>query len=370
MKNRWLDVIDIQLDLVDFLASRNGMAFGAGWFASNWLGLNWPKPPPGAEAAAALAEATMKQVAAPATDMLVWKSEDEARAAGAAWSLNEAQRLLECDPVYVDEEMMELVEAALAGFEPEPLREEDLITPKGMLILPRPMWLVPTADDTQTLNWSLAAWTRATELGPGRTPGIRLSLYHDQTEPDGLDEALIEQWLRDHKNSGVERIPSRWLPTHVVHWNFGTMHPGYQRRLGHEHVQLQVQAIWRLMNQTLAVWEQAKLPKQFAKRAARAGVPTSLVNLIRLRRVTHPFPTEDEKEVNWSHRWLVNGYWRWQWYADKKLENRVCGHTGWSGKSCTKTGGTHKQIWINDYIKGPQGLPLDLKKSRVFALVR
>ena len=45
--------------------------------------------------------------------------------------------------------------------------------------------------------------------------------------------------------------------------------------------------------------------------------------------------------VNWTHRWLVDGFWRSQWFPSL---------------------GRHRQIWISPYVKGPEDLPLVIKK--------
>lgn len=53
-------------------------------------------------------------------------------------------------------------------------------------------------------------------------------------------------------------------------------------------------------------------------------------------------------DVEWSHRWLVSGHWREQYYPSTD---------------------EHKTIWIAPYVKGPDALPL-VHKDRAFMVVR
>jgi hypothetical protein len=69
--------------------------------------------------------------------------------------------------------------------------------------------------------------------------------------------------------------------------------------------------------------------------------------VIRLRRPKAK--PEGERTVDWSHRWLVRGFWRNQWFPSL---------------------GIHRQLWISDYIKGPEDKPLRIKPTRAFELVR
>ena len=71
-----------------------------------------------------------------------------------------------------------------------------------------------------------------------------------------------------------------------------------------------------------------------------------IVDLRRLSKATDPDAVGEVRD--WSHRWMVRGFWRNQYYPSEDV---------------------HRQIYINDYIKGPQDKPLVLKDS-VYRLVR
>jgi hypothetical protein len=85
------------------------------------------------------------------------------------------------------------------------------------------------------------------------------------------------------------------------------------------------------------------------RRASRAKI-THLpdVAVLELRR---PLGVSAEstgsRPVDWSHRWIVGGHWRNQWYPSE---------------------GRHKPIYVHPYVKGPDDKPL--VADRVYALKR
>lgn len=106
-------------------------------------------------------------------------------------------------------------------------------------------------------------------------------------------------------------------------------------------------ATWILMGQTIARIDTAPAERHERKRSARAGLP-DVVKIVHLRRFSD-HPTEETGEVvPWSHRWLVGGHWRNQYHPSDQ---------------------THRLMWIDPYVKGPQHLPL-VVKDEVKALVR
>ena len=107
--------------------------------------------------------------------------------------------------------------------------------------------------------------------------------------------------------------------------------------------------VWRLMGQTLAdVREETRMPKATRRLVQRTNLPDSKVSVILLRHKSRP--TDGHREVQWTHRWLVRGYWRRQWYGSG--ENRYS-----------------DDIWIHPHIKGPEGAPI-LIRDHINALVR
>jgi len=262
------------------------------------------------------------------------------------WARSEATRVFNAEPVWVEPEMMKVVEAAIDGFRPKPLIEEDLITRNGLVIFPRPLSITPEPGEVRirvdgsevpaaTLTWSVAAWQ-------ANGASVMLTLYHDQDVPDELD-------AQDPAAAREARRASRWVPTHTVLWDIGAMIPEGLPNRGHLKVQTQVQAVWRLLNQTMAVWTKERPPRAYLRRAERVRLPHEYVTVVRLRRPAGPEHEPEHGHVEWSHRWIVGGHWRNQWYSTLNL---------------------HRQIWISPYVKGPDDLPLVVNKARAFVLAR
>jgi hypothetical protein len=111
-------------------------------------------------------------------------------------------------------------------------------------------------------------------------------------------------------------------------------------------------ALWALFQQRVAVVREARPDRGATRRLIRLGIP--LADLPRLRVVTLRRPTStdveaaDEAMVAWSHRWLVDGHWRAQWYPSDTQ---------------------HRLIWIAPHVKGPEHLPLVVKR-RVYRFMR
>lgn len=96
---------------------------------------------------------------------------------------------------------------------------------------------------------------------------------------------------------------------------------------GHTNPARIVHALWLLLGQTITDVREDPLSRAAAKRAGQMPIP-GRVTVISLRRVAGR-KSEGETHVEWRHRWLVRGHWRWQPYADGRVE----------------------RIWINGYAK-------------------
>lgn len=109
------------------------------------------------------------------------------------------------------------------------------------------------------------------------------------------------------------------------------------------------------------------------KRWRRADIPDR-VTVIALRRTSGA--QHGESDVEWAHRWVVRGHWRWQPYGTRST---ACDHmmdspvveNGRRTSHCVKDGCDHRveRIWLSPYIKGPDGAPLKIT-DKINALVR
>jgi hypothetical protein len=261
--------------------------------------------------------------------------------------------LREQDPWFVSEDMVTLCEHAADGMPSHELAVSELVTNAGFMILERPIYV-------DSLNWGLVpvralVWKL---VGPGTQilgwPNSRsdrpvvacmafMDLDHEDTPPDpvnapGYRSRLwpVLHWL----------WPEGEPVDAVYNWNNLTDDTVRQAFM---QLRKYFMATWLLSGQRIAGVTGQKPARGLRRRAERAKLPSTVL-VVRLRRETGRQYDDDHEsnEVEWSHRWLVNGHWRRIW--DKK-EQRV------------------RLIWVSPYIKGPENKPLILK-DRIYKFER
>lgn len=109
-------------------------------------------------------------------------------------------------------------------------------------------------------------------------------------------------------------------------------------------------AYWLMMGQTLVHVTEERGDKRVARSQAQMGLP-NLVTVIQYRRKENTNEYVGESSIEWSHRWIVRGHWRWQPYKDEQGKDSV------------------KRIWIAPFMKGPDDKPLVIT-DKVYALIR
>jgi hypothetical protein len=272
----------------------------------------------------------------------------------------EGQKMMAAEPIWVNDEVMDLVEAAAESFEPEPLLASDLIFPHGFVLLPRPAYLNDV--NGKRMAFRAFAWLSCAESGesawtynPKGTPesasGIHFSLYGHRDDDDDFDH---------HGEI------ARWTLAHFTPWMFGstldqavpevgenvngrvmTESEVANMRKGQRSVWGLTQVLFRLAQQHVLVYPRERAPRHARKRAQRLKL-NDTVNVMHLRKGLIA-PGEGEGDGSYlTHRFPVSGHWRWQWYPSEKV---------------------HRQKWIRGYIKGPSGAPL-IVKDRVANFVR
>lgn len=103
------------------------------------------------------------------------------------------------------------------------------------------------------------------------------------------------------------------------------------------------------LDSKIAVISKQKVERAALRRAARAGdiLVDQEASIIALRSRDYDHPaSETEREVRWNNRWWVRGHFRAQWIPSDK---------------------THKVIWVDPYIKGPENKPF---KAQVYDVCR
>lgn len=141
-------------------------------------------------------------------------------------------------------------------------------------------------------------------------------------------------------------------------WDFGEGFEGrYIQTVNEEHEQVYRKyaddlaalalTLWKIAAERIAIRSHVSLERHARKRVQKLGLEPSDVTVIRLRR-SRSSSREEGESVEYSHRFLVRGHWRNQWYP---LDRE------------------HRQRWVSTYVKGPEGKPLILKQ-RQFELSR
>jgi len=274
------------------------------------------------------------------------------------------------DPIFVEPEMQTIWEATIEGFQPEPLHATDLVTPQGFILLPRPLALNDVANkkvsiraalwhparfnietpDVEQADSTVVVTEHSLAPKPGddviKVPvvkkengyefnGILLTLWHHTRDYDEIDPDLDRT------------LPPCLILSHIMPWSYETQ---YNSTEDPRSIVRPIQALWRLMQQTISHVTKERPSSPFRKRWARADMPEKNVTVVRLRRPRHERDEDHEpRTVDWTHRWLVGGHWRNQY---------------------SPSIGTNRQIWISPYVKGPEDKPLAPKRLRAFGLVR
>lgn len=310
------------------------------------------------------------------------------------------------EPVALSRDMLALVRAAEPTFLQEPLQPTDLLTPHGFLWLPEPLvsddiWGKPVS--VRAIGWmpylhesrlrslvEQAGFDNARRtfndpdageavLSPAyglwrtlngdveHANGITLSLYTHRADPDWYNE----EFLRQHGRETFLRVIPTLSLHHTMNWGFGRdytapppggfegFHDGeYYAEAGvtledavQQNIRMlrPIQTIFRLLLQTLADKTEVRPSRGTRRRAERMSFPEKYVTVVNLRRPRRPSGDEEKADVPWTHRWIVGGHWRNQWYPSLSA---------------------HRQIWISPYVKGPDDLPLVPRTLRAFQLVR
>jgi hypothetical protein len=251
------------------------------------------------------------------------------------------------DPIYVGDEILEIVDRARWTFEPEALLPGDPFTPCGFALFPRPLYLDDAPDGTY--NGKPVAYR---EEVPVRAIGWLA--MHDETLERGCFWISFFSHIDDTKKF-IEpekyEFFRRYAPLSLVHqwqWTWGNNpmevqaieSPGEEPGVGAQRARMQaalVQTFWRIGQQRVTVPE--RVPRAIWRDYRRkTGIEMREVKVMLLRRAKdngHHEPTGRHMKV----RSITDGHWRNQPYGKKDEEPY------------------YRQIWISPYVRGPEGAP-------------
>lgn len=244
----------------------------------------------------------------------------------------ETPKLLTADPIFVSAEMCDLVEAAVEGFQPEALYSTDLLTRNGFVWYERPFAIRDRFDEPLSLHgWSYCEAQGVNDDGSPSEMGILVTIYAE-----------------------VRGGPAGVCPIHLTPWYFGMTFDGNEYDLKGDPTGAGwwwriAQVTLRLMQQKIAVQHRHRPDRATRREGQRHGFDAPgyerEIMVVRLRREREESHDPPEGEANYSHRFIVGGHWRNQWYPSGQI---------------------HRQIWIGDYVKGPEDKPLVVKPRRAF----
>ncbi|MBM4574954.1 hypothetical protein GS896_25650 [Rhodococcus hoagii] len=247
-------------------------------------------------------------------------------------SLNQA------DTYWVSEDMCAVLTSAQ-----ETMPDDDVIidappSPHGFLVFATPI-VVPIVEE----------FGRALHLNALQWRPARRTLPASKFQPVQVDDGTLMQWFTVPADDRERAFcgpfspvnTGSFLPTGTVLRSTNDVRLG---ALSHTTVNLNrhARALWTLMQQPLAVLGDLDPTDKQTKTARRAHTDVRPTVVVTLRRARDGRPTGDAAAVQYSHRWVVRGHWRRQWYDSL---------------------GTHKPIWINEHIKGPDDAPLVVKEK-------
>jgi hypothetical protein len=273
----------------------------------------------------------------------------------------ESGMLQEAETHYVSQSVMQTITAIAEKSDPDPLFPTDLPAPAGLIVFES----VLRAPD------------------PGLDPGNKMTVRAigwkagvvGQMQPDGSIEnkAGISYFIYDHIDSGPDNDVfvdlGIWL-TDSSGWVFGqpwyesedrsATHPNQPsaEHVGaiHPDVAWMRKWIWGYMRwtwQKIIVSEQWHPDRARLKRMARSkAMIDGYIKVLKLRRTEYrsSFDRDHESdEMYYEHQFMVRGHQRYQWYPSLGPCYLPDG---------SKNPDSHRQIWIDPFIKGNPDGPL------------
>jgi hypothetical protein len=250
--------------------------------------------------------------------------------------------------------MCQLIEHAVKDMPDQILLPSDPPSDAGVAFFDEGIRINPEAPPIYAVSWiTTSVYVGANPDGNSATFGgddrgkpetyrtIFFTIFYDR------DNLLVQKLIA--KGSGrsesyVRKMVVRWprmLMLDVCMWKYGSLpnctvpHPLFGKVEVRDALAGRMQAFFALCRQELPSIEQYEPTDKELKWIRRLDMRTNPVSVILLRRKSGR--GLENTEVEWSHRWLVRGHWRNQWYSTLK---------------------EHRLIYINPHIKGPDDKPL------------
>lgn len=280
---------------------------------------------------------------------------------GTAQSSTSASAFVNClpdmmaaEPVYVTGEMQDLVYSAMEGFHGgENVVESDFFLRSGFVLLERPFVVLDQKNKRvawRAISWHLEEMSFSSvtndddyreinrkarageEIAVEVKMGVRLIMWSSIDDEDDYSHTF-------HEIDSI--VKTNWLVAHALTLPLEDISKTVDTMGGQESSTLLfVRVMNKLMGERIVTRSHYKASRSLRRHSQRLNLPVSEILVCELRRRSTPSEGIGERR-NFSHRFVVHGFWRNQWYPSI---------------------GMHRQKYIADYIKGPDDKPLIIKQ--------
>jgi len=266
----------------------------------------------------------------------------------------------------VTSDIVDVLEQAAPSMPQFVMSLSDLPSKSGFVYLERPV-VVPDRHGAMLVvrgfGWHTATMHDAGEeqmaidlLGRPFDERLNIKLLNERGELPNMAMAVL-LWTepgdeRDHMYPQYTAHPEFRAPHDMMScigglWQFDKSWDWEQRGMD---IAKLVLAFMRFIEEPWISNKQVIPDRPTMKRAVRARRREPEIHVVQLRRTgstTHQ-GSSDSGVVEWSHRWLVRGHWRNQWYPSQQ---------------------DHRPRWIPEHIKGPDDKPL-IVHDKIFSVER
>lgn len=273
-------------------------------------------------------------------------------AGGSLAGMREALGLVEkAETIFVSRDMCDVIEKAAAEMPDIPIQFENLMWPTAFVYFERPInhQFKVTEGDAKPLRTRALLFTHfpsilQSETEESRKPGIVHLTYIDIKDTEFTYEDLggklfpydLSAWTYGKRWETVPHGESEW---------------GSKVDEGLAQQRKLLLAVNLIAAQRIAIVSKASPSRQQRRRAERMGrADVNEIAYVTLRRARQRSESSnhDASDFEYSHRFIVSGHWRHQFYPSRE---------------------EHELIWIDPFVKGPEEKPL-VVKDKVWKLSR
>jgi hypothetical protein len=267
--------------------------------------------------------------------------------------VNCLEDMMAAEPVYITAEMQELVYGAMETFNGrEKVVEEDFFLRSAFVFLEEPF--ITIDQQGKRVAWRAISWhlEEMTFTSVRTEEEYREIVRRNMIANDEIEVALkmgirFIMWSsvddEDDYSTTFDEIDrkTRWLVAHSMTVPMEDISEIVDTTGENESSTLLfLRVMNKLMGERLVTRSRYRAARSLRRHSQKINLPISEITVVELRRKTQASEPTGETR-NYSHRFIVHGFWRRQWYPSL---------------------GMHRQKYIADYVKGPDDKPLIIKR--------